>query len=95
MALTIEIKVTPNSGRQLCQLDKAGKLKCYLKNPPEQGKANQELIKMLAKNLKLPQEKVTIVSGHTIRNKRVKIDAPLTFIMVLDMLGIERQGNLF
>ena len=95
MALIIEVKVTPNSGRQLCQLDKAGNLKCYLKNPAEQGKANQELIKFLSKSLKLPQEKITLLSGHTTRNKRIKIDASLTFTAVLDMLGIERQGKLF
>jgi uncharacterized protein (TIGR00251 family) len=95
MALIIEIKVTPSSGRQLCKLDKSGTLKCFLKSPPEQGKANQELVKFLSKSLELAQDQVTILSGHTTRNKRIKIDASLTFIMVLDMLGIERQSNLF
>ena len=39
MSLVIEIKVFPSSGRQKFVIDKSGKLKCYLKNPPEKGKA--------------------------------------------------------
>lgn len=94
MPLILDIKVIPNSGRQQFQFDKAGNLKCYVKSVPENGKANLELLMFLAKTLGLPQAKVTLLSGHSSRNKRIKIDAPLTFITVLDMLGIERQGSL-
>jgi hypothetical protein len=95
MPLTIEIKVSPRSGKQTCILDKAGKLKCYLKSPPEQGKANMELIKFIAKSLGLPQDKVSIISGQTSRNKILKIEAPLTFEAILMHLGIEKQKSLF
>ena len=72
--ITIDIKVVPSSGKQLCTSDKSGKIKCYVKSPPERGKANQELVKFLSKKLGLPQENVYIISGETSRNKRMRIE---------------------
>lgn len=95
MALIIEIKVAPSSGKLEIKLDKAGKLKCWLKSPPEQGKANTELIKFLAKSLGIPQDQVTIMSGHTSRNKRIKIELAITFDQLLHMLDIHRQKTVF
>jgi len=45
MSLVFDLKVVPRSGRNKWVLDKSGKLKCYLKSPPEKGLANKELIK--------------------------------------------------
>lgn len=95
MALICEIKVVPSSGKSACKLDKNGMLKCYLKSPPENGKANKELIKMLAKELGVSQDEVEILSGETSRNKRIKIDRDFTFDELLVKLGIERQMPLF
>lgn len=95
MALIIELKVAPGSGRMQWSLDKKGGLKCHIKAPAEQGKANKDLVKFLAKSLGIPQEKVTIVSGQTSRNKRIKIDLVITFEQLLGLLGIERQQSLF
>lgn len=73
MAIYIQITVIPRSGRQEIKQDTAG-LKCYLKQTPEAGKANQELIKFLAKQLHITQQQITIVTGNTGRKKRLKID---------------------
>ena len=68
MAIYIQITVIPRSGRQEIKIevkqDTAG-LKCYLKQTPEAGKANQELIKFLAKQLHITQQQITIVTGKT------------------------------
>ena len=95
MALILELKVIPGSGKSLCKLDKANMLKCYLKSQPEQGKANKELIKLLAKSLQISEHLMTIVSGTTARNKRIKIQADITYEAVLALLGIEKQQTLF
>lgn len=95
MSLMLDIKVVPSSGKSECKLDKNGTLKCYLKSPPENGKANKELVKMLAKAIGVPQEKVYIVSGEASRNKRIKIEQNITFEQLLVTLGIERQMGLF
>lgn len=94
MALTVEIKVVPSSGKQQCKLDKSGILKCYLKSAPERGLANAELVKMLAHALALPQNAVEIIAGQTIRNKKIKIHTQLTYDQLLSKLGIEKQLKL-
>ncbi len=73
MALKITIKVTPSSGRSTCQIDKNGMVKCSLKSPPEKGKANEELIRLVAQMLDLPRTDVSILLGKTARTKTVLI----------------------
>ncbi|HAY49729.1 MULTISPECIES: DUF167 family protein [Thalassospira] len=48
---------------------------------PENGKANQALIKLLAKAAKWPKSSVGIVSGHTDRNKVLVISGTPTELM--------------
>jgi len=95
MALIIDIKVVPNAGKQQWVLDKQGKLKCYLKSPPERGLANNELMKMLAKELGITQQEVSLVAGHASRTKKIRIERELSFEQVLALIGIERQKKLF
>jgi hypothetical protein len=42
--------------------------------PPEKGKANKELIKLLAGALGVRKDQVEIVSGQRARRKRVRVD---------------------
>ncbi len=95
MALIIDIKVIPQSGKQLFKLDKVGRLTSYLKSAPERGLANKELIKFLAKSLKIPQTDVEIIGGKTSRNKRLKIAKNIDRDTLLEQLGIQQQMNLF
>lgn len=88
MALTIKVKVMPNSGKSLWQIDKNGQLKCFLKSQPEKGAANKELIKTLSKLLQIPQMDIEIVSGLTDRNKLIKIHTSLTLNIFLAKVGI-------
>jgi uncharacterized protein (TIGR00251 family) len=95
MTLIIEVKVSPGSGRSAWKIDKSGVLKVYLKSPPERGLANEELVKSLAYALKVPLKEVTIISGQTSRNKRIKINASITYEQFLAALGIEQQMTVF
>jgi uncharacterized protein len=94
MALILDVKVVPSSGKQKAALDKSGKLKIYLKSPPEGGKANVELIKFLAKALSLTQADITILLGATSRNKRLKLNLNFTIDQILAKLGVEKQLTL-
>jgi uncharacterized protein len=76
--IILEIKITPSSGKQEFSLDESGKLKCYLKNAPERGKANKELIKFLSSKLNVPQYNIAIIGGASLRNKRLKIVTALS-----------------
>lgn len=95
MSIQLDLKVVPSSGRTGLQIDKSGHFKCYLKSPPEKGKANQELIKLLAKLLGIRQEDVSIVSGLTSRNKRVSIRMNVTYEQLLQKLSFDKQTSLF
>lgn len=94
MALIIEVKVIPLAGRQAWKLE-GERLKCYIKSAPQKGKANNEVRMLIAQALHLPTAKITIISGATTRIKKIKIDAPLSFDMVLKALHIEQQISLF
>ncbi|MBD3231588.1 hypothetical protein GF322_02900 [Candidatus Dependentiae bacterium] len=86
MALLLEIKVIPNSGKQNCFSDKSGQLKCFLKGTPEKGKANLELISFLAKKLSVPKNTIKIVTGLNSRKKRLKINLEISFCDFLKKL---------
>jgi hypothetical protein len=88
MPLSIEIKVIPASGKQKCILEGENSLKCYLKSSPERGKANTELIRFLSKKLKIPQFRIKIMSGATLRRKSIKIYEEIEFEEVCEKLGI-------
>ncbi|MFC1842257.1 DUF167 domain-containing protein [Candidatus Dependentiae bacterium] len=93
VAIIIDVKVVPSSGRNKWVLDKSGRLKCYLKSPPEKGLANKELIKLLTKALKITIADVQIISGATSRNKRLKVLSDLVFEEILDALGLQKLDS--
>lgn len=94
MAVIIECKVVPGSGRQAFLRDKSGIIKCFLKSPPEKGKANEELIKLISSLLKIQSSLVTIVQGHTVRKKKVKIDTQGSLQEILARCGIDTQTSI-
>ncbi len=95
MAFIFDVKVIPNSGKKGWELDKSGNLKCYLKNPAEQGKANDELIKNLAKKLGITRNMISIVLGMQSKKKRIKIEAEITYNKFLELLGVDWQMDMF
>jgi uncharacterized protein YggU (UPF0235/DUF167 family) len=94
MTLICTIKVVPSSGRNAWALDKSGMLKCYLKSAPEQGRANKELIKMLADALSIEQKRISIIGGLTSRTKRIKIDLTITLVQLCEKLNLDYQQKV-
>lgn len=93
--MKIKVKVVPQSGKQKIILDKSGALKCYLTSPPEDGKANRELIKLLSEALKVTQREIEIVQGLTSRSKVLDIPGFTSLAQVYEALGLQVQGKLF
>ena len=71
--LSFAVKVMPRASRQGVGEVREGQLVVYLNAPPVDGAANQGLVKLLAKTLKVSPSSVCIVSGHKNRNKVVKV----------------------
>jgi uncharacterized protein (TIGR00251 family) len=69
----IQIKVKPNSRASLLQQNADGTWLAQLKSPPVDGKANEELIALVAKHFKLPKSNVSLKSGASSRTKLIQI----------------------
>ena len=69
-----QVKVKPNSKRQSIEEQPDGSLKVHLKSPPVDGKANEELIALLAVRYNVSKSKVSIKSGLASKTKLVEID---------------------
>lgn len=93
--MKIKVKVVPLSGRQNIMLDKTGSLKCYLNSPPEDGKANRELVKLFSDALKIPQREIEIVQGLISRSKVLDIPGFHSLEQLYEALGLQIQKTLF
>ncbi len=71
--MILTIKVKPNSKNQSIEEQPDGSLTVHLKSPPVDGKANQELIVILAKKFKVPKSSIAIKCGLSSKNKLVEI----------------------
>lgn len=67
------IKVKPNSKQQQIIEEPDGSLTIRLKSPPVEGKANAELIKLLADKFEVHKSAIVIKSGVSSRNKLVEV----------------------
>ncbi|MDJ0734537.1 MAG: DUF167 domain-containing protein [Nostocaceae cyanobacterium] len=68
------VKVKPNSKNPRILEEDDGSLTVYLKSLPVDGKANTELIKVLADKFDVPKSYVRIKSGLSSRQKLIEID---------------------
>ncbi len=79
--MIIEVNVKPNAKNiKLEKIDET--LKVSLKSAPIEGKANEELIKLLAKKTKIPRSSFTVKHGQKARKK------------LLEVIGIEKDDFL-
>jgi hypothetical protein len=70
----IHVKVIPNARKSEIEGWQGETLRVRLHAPPEKGKANDELISLLSKEYGVKKSSIEILSGHTSRIKRVKIE---------------------
>ncbi len=70
----IEVKVKPNARTSLLQQDASGAWSAQLRSPPTDGKANAELIELVAKHFGCRRSAVSIRRGTAGRLKLVRIE---------------------
>ena len=71
--LTFAVRIVPRASRSEIAGEYNGALRVRIAAPPVDGAANRELVRILAKIFKLPQNAVEIVSGETSKNKVVRV----------------------
>jgi len=70
----LRVRVSPGARRTEIAGRHGDGWKVRVAAPPEDGRANEAVLRLLAAQLGLPRRAVTIVSGHTAREKVVELD---------------------
>jgi len=69
----LNLKVTPNARTNEVTGIRDGIIQVKINASPIEGKANSELVKYLAGLLEIPKSNISILRGHTSRNKTIEI----------------------
>jgi uncharacterized protein len=67
--MILSVKAKPNSHPVGIEKESPERWIVKIKETPENGKANQAVIKLVAKELKIPPTSIKILKGHTSREK--------------------------
>ncbi|MDC1143079.1 DUF167 domain-containing protein [Planctomycetota bacterium] len=73
VGVSIRLRVAPGASKAEIKGVHAGALKLSITEPPEKGKANKGVIRLLAKSLNLAAKNLEITSGHTSQDKAILI----------------------
>ena len=83
----LRILVQPRASRDQVAGEQGDELKVRLTAPPVEGKANEALLKFLAKRLGIPKGRLELAAGDHGRNKLIRIHG-LAGDEVYDRLGV-------
>jgi uncharacterized protein len=68
------VRVTPRASQDKITGWEGDVLRVRVAAPPAEGRANEAVLRLLAKSLHLPTSRVRLVRGHTQRNKVVAVE---------------------
>ena len=94
--MVLHVRLTPKSSRDALEgavvlADGACVLKARVRAVPEDGKANDALIALVAKSLKFPASRIKIASGATARHKALVLDGDASEISgrLVNLIGAQ------
>lgn len=71
--MKVNVKVIPKSSMTMVQTELDGSLKVKLTAPPEKGKANEQLVEVLAKHYNVKKSAVRLLKGAASKEKLVEV----------------------
>ena len=74
MSKIIEVKVKPNSKQSKIETNEEGGFIAWVKAQPIDGKANAELVSLIASHFGIHKRQVSIKTGMSARLKRIELD---------------------
>jgi uncharacterized protein len=87
----LAVRVTPRASKnEIVEILSDGTVKVHLTAPPVEGKANEALIKYLAKVLDVSQKQLEIVAGSSGRDKLISVidvDAVTVHKKIMEHIG--------
>lgn len=72
--IRLSVKVQPNAHKQEIQKINGGEYQIHVLSPPTEGKANKEVIQVIASHFHLPRSRVKIIRGRKSRKKIVMLE---------------------
>lgn len=81
----LDITVTAKSSRSMITCTDPGSIRVYCNAPPVDGKANDEIIILFSRQLKISKSCIEIISGKKSKKKRIAIQG-LTTGEIIDRL---------
>ena len=75
----LKVKASTKSSKNAINGIKNGELSVSVTTVPENGKANESIVKLLSKEFKCAKSKINLISGEKSRNKLFRIDEILDF----------------
>ena len=75
--VVFQVKIHPSASKnEIKEILEDKTVKINIAAPPEKGKANRELVKFLAQQLGVEKNNVTLISGETSPQKRIRVISP-------------------
>lgn len=71
MKLTLHVK--PNARHEKVEVQTDGSLKVHVNAPPQDGRANERVIELLAKHFGVAKSRISVVHGAAGRQKVIEI----------------------
>ena len=71
--ISLLLKVQPNAKKNSIVGKHGDRLKISVTAPPDKGKANKAVIKLMARELEVKASQISVISGQTSRDKKVQI----------------------
>lgn len=73
--IIFSVRVVPRASRSEIVGEQGGLLRVRIASPPVDGAANEELVRVLAKEFGVARRTITIISGHSSRVKKISVEA--------------------
>lgn len=90
-SVTIAVRIQPRASKNSISRTEDGSLKIRLTAPPVDGAANEALVNYLSKVLGVSKSSIEIVSGHTSREKRIRISG-VSETAIDQLLNTDKQS---
>jgi len=87
LSATVTVRVVPRSPKEGVVGFEGGVVRIRLNAPPVEGKANDALVRFLAKAVGVPRSRITLVTGERGRSKIVRV-AGVTREVLMAALGL-------
>ena len=71
--IILHVRAQPGARKDEIAGERADSLKIRITAPPEKGRANEAIIRLLAKKLGLKKSAISVVYGETSRDKKILI----------------------